>query len=347
MTDQLSDKIINNININGPISVGEFMQICLFDTKFGYYVTKNPFGKKGDFITSPEISQCFGEVIALYCLHYFQGVKDLQIIELGPGRGVLMQDMLRVFSKFPDFFNKITIHMVEISSSLRKIQQENLAEFKITINHYNEFSQIPLKPSFIISNELLDCLPMQQFEYQKGQWFERKIDFSEMFHFCLEKSSICSTIRNFVKTQNQDGDIFELSISTINLIKQIVDFVETTNSRAVIIDYGYTEYNFQPTIQALKDHKYQNIFANIGDQDLTYLVNFKAIIDSLKEGNCSYRINNQGEFLLSLGIRQRFEACKAGKEVAVIEKLDLAFNRLTAKDQMGELFKVLELEPKV
>ena len=196
MTDQLSDKIINNININGPMSVGEFMQICLFDPDYGYYVTKNPFGNSGDFLTSPEISQCFGEIIALYCLHYCQDLPELQIIELGPGRGVLMQDMLRVFRKFPDFYNKITIHMVEISPRLRKVQAKNLAEFELKIRHYDEFSQIPIKPSFIIANELLDCLPMQQFQYHKGRWLERKVNMTKELHFVLQESSSCSVVNS-------------------------------------------------------------------------------------------------------------------------------------------------------
>ncbi|MDC0857595.1 SAM-dependent methyltransferase [Rickettsiales bacterium] len=345
MTDQLSDKIINNININGPISVGEFMQICLFDPDYGYYVTQDPFGNSGDFVTSPEISQCFGEIIALYCLHYCQDLPELQIIELGPGRGVLMQDMLRVFRKFPDFYNKITIHMVEISPRLRTMQAENLTEFELQINHYDEFSQIPIKPSFIISNELLDCLPMQQFQYQKGRWLERKLNMAKELHFVLHESASCAVVNKFLTGKNQDGDIFEFSLSSMNLIKQIAEFVTATKSRSLIIDYGYTDYNFKPTLQALKGHKYQNVFKNIGNQDLTYLVNFKMLCDSLKEQNCHFSITAQGEFLLSLGIKERIDACKKGKNESMVHQLDMALNRLTAADQMGKLFKVLELAP--
>ncbi|MBT4989222.1 MAG: hypothetical protein HOM96_01610 [Rickettsiales bacterium] len=347
MQNKLSNKIINQIKISGPISIAEFMQLCLLDPQYGYYTNENPFGSEGDFITSPEISQCFGEVIALYCLYYLQDSEgEIQIIELGPGRALLMQDMLRTFQKFPNFNSKISVHLVEKSPKLRKIQQEKLAGFGFKIHHYSEFNQVPKSLSFIISNELLDCIPMQQFEFSKAEWYERKIDYQDNFCFRLAKTpaSLLYPKLFLADSSNNDGDVFELSSATITLINEIAEFTQITKSKALIFDYGYNSYDFKPTIQAVKSHKYKNIFANLGQQDLTYLVNFSAIQQTLAETNlCNYALYDQGDFLLSIGLGARIDMCKQNKSEEIKAKLDRSLYRLTSKEEMGSLFKVLEL----
>ncbi|MBT4921406.1 MAG: hypothetical protein HON23_00120 [Rickettsiales bacterium] len=343
----LTTQIINQIKISGALTIAEFMQICLFDKENGYYTQADPFGAAGDFITSPEISQCFGEVVALYCLYYLQSTDgEIQIIELGPGRGLLMHDMLRVFTKFPEFFARISIHLVEKSAKLRQLQQEKLQEFGLEVKHYDDFSQIPKKQSFIISNELLDCLPMQQFEYAQDKWYERKVDYKGEFYFRLIETpaSLLYPLLFLKGSVNKIGDIFEISPATITLMSEVAAFVKITKSKALIFDYGYKSYEFKPTIQAIRSHEYQSVFESLGKQDLTYLVNFPAIEQTLREGDlCNYTLNNQGEFLLSLGLESRINMCKKNQSQEIQDKLDRSLSRLTDKDQMGDLFKVLEL----
>ena len=344
----LETKIKNQILLNGPISISEYMQICLFDNIQGYYTNEEPFGSKGDFITSPEISQAFGEILALYFINAFCDYKDeIQIIELGPGRGELMSDIIRTLQKFPKFLNKISINLVEKSSKLRKIQESKLSKFNLPIKFYDEFSQIEEKLSFILANEFFDCLPMQQYEFSKNKWYERKINLIEnKLNFQLVKSLEMSSISNLLlkNTKNKDGDIFEFSPSSISTMRIISDFIKNTSSKSLIVDYGYLKYDFKPTLQAVKNHSYQNIFHHIGKQDLTYLVDFNALSTTAKQCNINnLRIFSQGYFLNSLGIAKRIEMLKKNKSNQVKSKLDQALFRLTDKTQMGELFKILEI----
>ena len=171
MENLLANKIKQNITNFGPISIAEFMQNALFDHEYGYYVKADPFGLRGDFITAPEISQIFGEIIAAYIIFFWQKIgkpKKFQIIELGPGRASLMHDILRVIKRNHELYQIISIKLIELSPKLKKIQNEKLKNHKEKIEHHDNFSTIENSQSFIVANEFFDALPITQYQYQEN-----------------------------------------------------------------------------------------------------------------------------------------------------------------------------------
>jgi SAM-dependent MidA family methyltransferase len=331
------------------LALSYFMQCCLSDSKYGYYQKQNPFGSSGDFITAPEISQIFGELIALYAIYQYRQLgspQDFQVVELGPGNGSLMHDFLRTTKKFPDFFAKTSICLVEISARLQEIQHKKLNEFSIPIQNYQTFSEVPRKPSFIIANEFFDALPILQFEFKENKWYERKINYKNGdFNFCLMRTTqALNYSQKFMKDITaQDGDIFELSPMTISICSEICDLISHTKSHAVIIDYGSMNLNLKPTLQALKNHQYHNIFTELGKSDLTPHVNFPMLNNIALERNLNTNLITQKTFLESLGIEHRANMLKQGKDVTTTKIISDSIERLTSGAQMGELFKVLEI----
>lgn len=345
----LKERLVQEIKLEGPLSLSYFMQCCLSDSKYGYYQKQNPFGESGDFITSPEISQIFGEIIALYCIYQYQQIgspNEFQVVELGPGNGSLMHDFLRTSQKFPDFFSKISVCLIEISTRLQDIQKNKLKMFGVPVTHYQSCSDIPQKQSFIIANEFFDALPIIQFELKDATWYERKIDYKEKeFIFCLVPTMQSANYsRQFLQdAQVTNGDIFELSPPTIAIFSDICSFIAKTKSRSLIIDYGYADLDFKPTLQALKKHQHHNIFDNLGTSDLTAHVNFNMLKKIAKDNMLNSKLITQKIFLESLGIKQRANMLKKNKDYITINKIEKSVERLTSTTQMGELFKILEI----
>lgn len=346
----LREKLIREIKLNGPISLANFMQFCLLDKDHGYYQKQNPFGKSGDFITAPEISQIFAELIALFAVYEceeFRSLPEIQIVELGPGNGALLFDFLRTAQKFPWFFSKLSLHLVEASTRLRKIQQEKLKDFGLEILHYGDPNDLPKKPSFIIANEFFDALPILQFEFKGNIWFERKIDFVDgEFRFCLLNTAKAQNYVEKFLDKNiayKEGSIFEVSPATISNVSVLSDFILETKSKALIIDYGYGERDFKPTIQALKDHKYHPLFADLGQADITALVDFSLLQQIANEKNLAVIFTSQGNFLNSLGLEERVKMLTKNQPENIQTQIKNSAARLTDSKQMGEIFQVLYL----
>ena len=348
MANFLSKKIKQNILNFGPISVAEFMQQSLFDPEHGYYATKDPFGAEGDFITAPEISQIFGEVIAAYIIYYWQKIgkpKKFQIVELGPGRGSLMTDILRVSKTNSEFYAALSVTLIELSPKLRAVQRANLANFAVELTHYDNFTEVKEMPSFIVANEFFDALPIRQYQYNQGNWHERKIalDQHNKFMFKLEKNE---DLIKF-KTHNlpiKNGDIYEISYSALTLMQEIADFLVANNSASLIIDYGYMQPNFGDSLQAIKKHKFCDIFTDLGAADLTAHVDFAALAEiATAKVKLKVTLTTQREFFLNLGFKERskFLQDKFTNKAAQLKQAEV---RILAKEQMGELFKVLLVE---
>jgi NADH dehydrogenase [ubiquinone] 1 alpha subcomplex assembly factor 7 len=343
---ELINKIKTEILENKGISIARFMEIALFDEEYGYYVQERVFGAKGDFITAPEISQVFSEIIAVFIHYKWQEMpkkERLQLVELGPGRGVMMQDILRSLRSLGDLYNNVEVVLYEKSKKLQQIQLQNLAEFKeIKIKHIANFEELVEMNSFIIANEFFDALPITQYEFFNNKWFARKVDFkNNKFCFALATEEVSFLEANI---GNNDGDIFEKSPDLEEIMHELAKFIHRTKSKALIIDYGYVKKSYGDSLQAMQDHRYIDIFSDIGACDLTAHVDFEILTAiALKYKNKAV-LTTQKEFFEQLGFRARSNILKQNASNIQKEKLDFAEKKILDDNEMGDLFKVLYLE---
>lgn len=343
----MEEYIKNLIKLNGPITVSQFMSEALFNPNFGYYTTKNPIGKKGDFITSPEISQVFGELISAYFINLWQNnysSQSISLVEMGAGHGTLMADLLNIAKKIPNFLEKVKINIIEISPSLKKIQQEKLKDFPIKWwDNFEDFNQNNKDPIFFIANELLDCFPINQYVKIDNLWHEKLVSLDNKNLCFIKKTTskaINEKIEDLTKKEAQNNAIFEHSPLLENFVMDLFNSIKTTNGIGILIDYGYIKNQFIDSLQSLKNHKFNNIFDNIGQSDITFLVNFSRLKEISDNLNLQSWIITQKEFLESLGIEIRRQNLL--KEKNDIEKnlINSSINRLIDPKEMGELFKV-------
>lgn len=341
--------IIELIDKNGPISVAKFMEIALYHPTQGYYIKQNPLGINGDFITSPEISQLFGEIIGIYVINAWLNLgspEKFNLIELGPGKGTLMLDLLRA-SKHVDAFNKgAQIHLVESNDYLKSVQQNTLKNFNVTW-HRDLYSIQNDTPIIIIANEFFDCLPINQYIKVQNQWHERLIAFNNNeFYFTQSNTPYSIGTHHNAK----EGDIVEICYPALEVIEHISKILKKFSGYALIIDYGYyydplNRSIYGDTFQAIRKHKYHSVFKNIGKTDLTAHVDFNNLKQTALENDMN--VNgpfSQKQFLIDWGINIRSEMLKAKATSKEKHEINLALTRLTK--EMGELFKVIEISSK-
>lgn len=325
---------------NGPISVGTFMALALGHPQFGYYMSHEPFGENGDFTTAPEISQLFGEMLAVWAMNIapqFLG-KELQLVELGPGRGTLMHDLWRGLSAMPELRSNLKVHLVEFSPRLRELQELKLAGIPVT--WHESFETVPQKPSIIIANELFDALPVEQAVYHNGAWHQRLVMFDQDdFLFTLGLP-----LQGIHVDAPKDGDILEYNPASMNLMEDLCYFLRKNSGAMAIIDYGddvELDKRTGETLQALHEHKPCSPLENVGTCDITAHVAFQALIHAAHEQGCDPQLMTQREFLTQLGIRLRADKLLANASLDQARALKSGLERLVAPDQMGDLFKVL------
>lgn len=337
----MKNHLINLIKNSGPISVAEFMREALFHAELGYYQQKNPFGRDGDFITAPEISQVFGELIGAYFaslgMNYYFGRK-INLVEMGAGNGTLMNDLLRVAKKIPDFFKFVNIHIIEISPRLQAIQQDKLKDYKITWhdNFDSFYAANSEDPLFFIANELFDCFSINQLVKTKDGWAEKMITVKE------EKLEFA--LSNYSQNIGIDAEIsavFEKSIEAESLMEKLVNAVKQSGGMGLIIDYGYYQNEFRDTLQALKNHQYVDVLNEAGNADITALVNFEILEKIAKNNGLKTSFSTQKHFLELIGIEARRSVLINDKSDDEKKKINLAIDRLIDPKQMGELFKCL------
>lgn len=353
MTD-LNDHLIKLIKLHGPITVSNYMTEALTNPKYGYYVNQNPFGKKGDFITAPEVSQMFGELIGLWFadlwLKLGRPVK-VHLIELGPGNGTLMADVIRVLDVLPEFLKVIDLHFVEASPQLKNIQKEKFKDFngnktwhetvKSALNAANNDDEV----TFIVANEFLDALPIRQFQKGDLGWHERMVTVNEkgdgLSYMLSPFPAQDAELPEHLKTATEHS-IIEISPMAEYLTAQIAEHFKSHEGAALFIDYGYTDYQTGETLQAVEKHAYTDVFESPGYSDISAHVNFRKLYDIAEHiGIKALGPVGQGRFLSNMGIEERV---KSLSENATIEqKKDIlgGLNRLMAPDEMGTLFKVL------
>ena len=341
----LKQKIRQIIEENGHISVEKYMKLCLYDPTHGYYSCKQPIGLMGDFTTSPEISQLFGELVGLWLAQVWlaQGSKKpFALVELGPGKGTLMSDILRATSNVPNFLQSASIFLVETSTHLRRVQKNRLKDFEITWLESVEL--LPPIPLMIIGNEFLDALPTKQFCKVNGAWQERcvKLNKSGNFTFCYTPSSRDHELQ-LTHGDVPNRKIIEISDQATGIISKLSSKLLSNGGVAIFIDYGHFGA-VGDTLQSVRNHKFSDPLRNLGKSDLTTLVNFKAISETaVSRGLRATKPLSQGAFLKGLGIDIRLN--RLTKNLSEDKKYIhvSARNRLVDEDQMGELFKVFAL----
>lgn len=352
----LARRLAARIAREGPISLAGYMAEVLAHPSQGYYSRQDPFGATGDFVTAPEISQMFGELIGLWCVDSWQRLgspASLQLIELGPGRGTLLVDALRAAALVPAFGAAVQIHLVEISPTLRALQRERLADLNVT--WHDNLGEVPEAPSVLIANEFFDALPVRQFERTDGGWAERVVALAEPWHpekdgtprFAFALAAPNPMIDRLLPKSVAGapcGALVEICPSGISLASEIGRRLTAQGGAALIVDYGHAESRTGASLQALRRHAPQDVLEAPGSADLTAHVDFAALSRAAGEsGARSFGPVTQADFLQTLGIETRSARLKARATPPQAEEIDSALRRLTGADQMGALFKVLGL----
>ena len=343
MDKNIETYIKEKIQTNGPINIEEFMSISLNDKNSGYYIKSSPIGKDSDFITAPEISQMFGELIAIWLLDAWDksGRQKINIIELGPGNGLLMQDIVRVAKKFPIFFKKISLWLYDINESLSKIQDKNI-EHKF--ERINSLEKLPNGINFIIANEFFDAIPIRQYIFDRGYWNERLIDVNKKGDFCLIKRKLTANqMKNLDLPEYiyPSSKVFETSPKQDKIFNLLIKNISLSGG-LLIFDYAKIVDGFGDTLQAISNHQKKSIFFTPGKTDLTAHVNYHRYIQLAKNNDLSYYgPTKQSSFLEGMGIVNRYESLRKNASDKEKEILYRQFHRLMDSDKMGSLFKVI------
>ena len=327
------------------LPLDQFIEFALYDKVNGYYMKKNPFGKEGDFITAPNITRLFSEIIAIWVLTFWKSIgspRKFNLLELGAGNGEMMKVIIETLKNFPDCFNNCNFQIHEKSEFLKKQQQFNLKSEKMT--WIDSIKMNNLFPTIYLANEFFDALPIKQFFKRKEGWVERFVNFKDEKNaeFKEQLIDIKNIEQNLKFEISKDQEIIEYSPSSFEYLKDISNLIKNNDGGLLIIDYGYLNLKMKETLLAIKNHKHSNILEDIGDSDITYNINFnlfKKFVRQFEELN--FIITNQKKFLTSMGIIQRAEIIS--ENIPFSKKSDLFYRirRLIDEKQMGELFKVM------
>jgi NADH dehydrogenase [ubiquinone] 1 alpha subcomplex assembly factor 7 len=339
------EKIIHaQINRFGPINIAEYMNLCLLHPEHGYYTTRQPLGAAGDFTTAPEISQMFGEMLGLCLIQAWQdqgAPKPFQLVELGPGRGTLMADILRVGARVPGLLEAADIWLVEASPSMREIQSQTLAAYRP--NWITQITDLPDLPLFLIANEFFDALPIRQFQRAENGWQERMIGLTDgKLAFGLARQLPVQALEDQSQV-TKPGQIVESNTSAQSLVGEIATRLKTQSGAALLIDYGNWGSN-GATFQAVRNHQKVDPLSTPGKADLTAHVDFAALARAVT-GVDHTGLTPQGVLLERLGITSRAQTLATKLAGAALENHIAAHRRLTHQDEMGTLFKALALYP--
>jgi len=337
------------IETEGPMTVSDYMQLCLAHPRHGYYVTRDPLGARGDFITAPEVSQMFGELIGAWAAAVWQQMGSpagVHLVELGPGRGTLMADALRAAKALPKFRAALAVHLVEISPALRVRQEQTLAA-EAPIRWHDTIESIPDGPAIVIANEFVDALRVHQFVKDSDGWHLRVVGIVDGKLGFLVVPAPMRKEFNDESPEAPNGAILErrdeapIELLSQRLVRQ--------GGAALIIDYGHARPGYRDTLQAVRNHQFADPLTDPGEADLTTQVNFgELVVWGRRNGAATSGPITQGEFLRRLGIVERAARLKTKATPKQSADIDAALARLTAPDQMGDLFKVLAIaDPKL
>jgi NADH dehydrogenase [ubiquinone] 1 alpha subcomplex assembly factor 7 len=329
------------IRAEGPISVAEYMAQALLHPEHGYYATRDPLGARGDFVTAPEVSQIFGELLGLWCADAWEKLgrpARVVLAELGPGRGTLMRDALRALKAAPAFRRALALHLVERSPALRTRQQAALADAAPC--WHEDASELPEGPLILLANEFLDALPVAQLVRAEDGWHERRValDAEGRLAFALDAALA------HAPGDAPPGSVRELRPAAAALAAELAGRLKAQSGYALFIDYGYAESACGDTLQALRRHRRHEVLAAPGEADLTAHVDFAAFAAAARRGGARvWGPLPQGALLARLGLAERARALMTRALPAEIAAIESGCRRLAHPAAMGTLFKALAL----
>ncbi len=341
------EKLKRRLCEHGPMSVAEFMAWCLTANNTTYYRRGNPIGASGDFITAPEVSQIFGELIAVWAITVWQsmgGPRPFVLAELGPGRGTLMHDALRAASAVPTFREAAQVHLVESSSTLREMQGRALASLCKPQWHLS-LTAIPETPLIVVANEFFDALPVEQHIYENGSWYKRVVSLngSDRPSFTTGRLSVPPP-ELLPSREPREGDILEHRPATAAMMTEIGRRAGSVPVAMLVADYGYERRDYGDTLQAVREHGYTQPLDTPGEADLSAHVNFAEMAHAAKAAGLDiWGPVSQSDFLLSLGLEERLRRLMASASEEQRSALFLGARRLVDPFQMGSLFKVMAI----
>jgi NADH dehydrogenase [ubiquinone] 1 alpha subcomplex assembly factor 7 len=346
----LENEIRRVIGIAGPMPLSQYMRLCMTHPQYGYYITRDPLGSGGDFITSPEISQMFGELIGLWMASVWRQMgapENVRVIELGPGRGTMMNDALRAARVVKDFHAAIVVHLIEVSPALQQLQQQRLEGLGVPILWHDKLEDAPGGPSIIVANEFIDALPVRQAVRQADGWHERVIDVAPEGNLFITNAPdplpFFDTSMPRGLRSAPVGSIYEWRADDIALE---LGRRMRTQGAALIIDYGHAHYGLGDTLQAVAGHSFTDPLRAPGTADLSAHVDFEALAQCAESMGASiHGPIRQRDLFLRLGIEKRASALKASALPDKAADIESAFSRLIANGArgMGELFKALAI----
>tara|TARA_B100000530_G_C15914505_1_gene470723 strand:+ start:780 stop:1832 length:1053 start_codon:yes stop_codon:yes gene_type:complete len=339
------------MNLNEKlVALDKFINQALYDPKNGFYMKGNPFGNKGDFITAPNISILFSEMLSVWTISFWQKLKcpkKINVIDLGSGNGQMIYDMINSFKSFPKFYKSCQFIIFEKSPYLKKIQKKKLQKFKVKwISNLNEVQN---GYNIFIANEFFDALPIKQFFKINNKWIERfiKLDKKNNKSFVNVDCDIKKIEKKIGFKLSNNQKIIEYSPLTLKYLKSISNKIYSKKGALLIIDYGYLESRMKDTLMAIRKHKISEVLEEFGNSDITYKLNFELLkkITNILKLKCQ-GVTTQRNFLTNLGIQERAEILS--RNLPFSKKADIYYRlkRLIDKNQMGDLFKVMLITDK-
>lgn len=342
----LGDKLRRLITAVGPISVADYMSLVLSDPEHGYYTTRTAIGLEGDFITAPEISQMFGELIGIWCVAAYEALdrpQRVSLVELGPGRGTLMADLLRAGRVDPGFIRAAEVHLVEISPELRRRQGASLSGLASPVWH-SRIDDLPDGPLIVVANEFFDALPIRQYVNSERGWRERVVglDDSDNLAFGLGAATADLALLPHGASEAPLGAVAEINRPAEAIIGTLAHRLVRHGGAALIFDYGHLKSGFGETLQAVRAHHYADPLSAPGECDLTAHVDFDRLARAAAaEGVAVMGPVTQGDFLLAMGLAERAGALGSGRSVEEQANIVAAVERLAGPEEMGTLFKTM------
>ncbi len=345
----LGAEIAAMIEQDGPMSVERYMGLCLAHPVLGYYMTRDPLGADGDFVTSPEISQMFGELLGLWAAETWRMVGSPQparLAELGPGRGTLMADALRAARAAPDFFSELSVTMVETSPALQARQQKMLESAGRTVEWAESVEQIPQGPAIVLANEFFDALPARHYVKTAEGWRERQVGLVDgrlAFGAAAE-------VEKYLTVDAPFGAVLEIGAIGQRIMVTLAARIVQQGGALLVVDYGHAETALGETLQAMRDHAYVDPLEGPGEADLTTHIDFAGLGRAAKAAGA--RVHGpvtQGYFLRQIGIVQRAQALMRNAAPEQRAEIERSLARLISEEKetdMGRLFKVMAVTPR-
>jgi SAM-dependent MidA family methyltransferase len=339
----LAQQIDTQIRTTGPMSLATYMALCLTHPRDGHYAVGRPIGADGDFITAPEVSQMFGELIGFFFVNLWQQMgqpTSFTLLELGPGRGTLMQDALRAASRADGFENALHLQLFDSSKALRAEQEKRLGSY--SPYWASELDAVSDDPLFVVANEFFDALPIKQFVKTDDGWHERLVGLHEgQRAFGLSPTPIADSAAPPEVHGAFAGEVLELSSAAVDTMQRLARKVAVQGGAILALDYGYDRTQTGETLQAVKSHAFADLLETPGEADISAHVNFGVLAEAAKAtGLAVSPLAPQGEWLLKLGLGERAKAL-ARSNPSEAGNIARAVERLTSPRQMGALFKAL------